>query len=244
MKYVIAIIMAVGVIMCAGESDIDYEVIKTVKLPQPETGEGISLSEALLNRQSVRNYLEKSMTLKEVSQLLWAGYGINRKNTRIPQLRGGFRTAPSAGALYPLELYLVVFNVDGLEEGLYHYNPADHSLELLKGGNLKNKLFEAALSQNAVKRSAACIVYSAVYSRTTGKYSDRGEERYVPMDLGHSGQNVYLQAVALNIGTVAIGAFDDVKLAEVINLSDSETPLYIMPLGKVEDDFYSRRDYE
>ncbi|MDY6787585.1 MAG: SagB/ThcOx family dehydrogenase [candidate division WOR-3 bacterium] len=242
MKYVITILMTMGFIMCAGQPDIDYDVIKAVKLPLPDIDSEISVSMALLNRQSVRNYIDKSLTMNEVSQLLWAGYGINRKNTNIPQLRGGFRTAPSAGALYPLELYLVVFNVDGLDEGLYHYNAAEHNLELLKKGNLKSKLFEAAMGQNAVKRSAACIVYSAVYSRTIAKYSDRGRQRYVPMDLGHSGQNVYLQAVGLNIGTVAIGAFNDELLADVISMSESETPLYIMPLGKVEDDFYSRRE--
>ena len=176
-------------------------------------------------RRSVRTYLNKPLTLTEVSQLLWAAQGINRGRE--------FRTAPSAGALYPLEVYLVAGNVDGLAEGVYKYRPHQHELLKIIHDDKRRELAAAALGQRYVQDGAAVIVIAAVYERTTQKYGQRGI-RYVHIEVGHAAQNIYLQAVSLNIGTVFVGAFDDDEVKRVLNLPDEEHPLSIMPVGKIE----------
>ena len=209
----------------------DTNFIK-IKLPDPSVIGEMSLNEALSKRRSVREYKDTCITLQEVSQLLWAAYGISDS---IKWNGFGLRTAPSAGALYPLELYLVSGNVSGLPAGIYKYRPKGHYLILIKLGEYLSDLCDASLNQEMVKKAPANIVYSAVFSRTTEKYGDRGRERYVCMDLGHSGENVYLQATALGIGTCAIGAFIDKDIAKVIGMPIDEEPLYIMPLGKLKE---------
>jgi len=195
----------------------------------------MSVEKCLAQRRSVRRYAEQPLTLAEASQLLWAAYGITKPVPDMPQLRGGVRTAPSAGALYPLELYIMASNVNGLVPGVYRYRPATHDLLFVAAGDKRHALFEAAGGQASVKSAPASIVYSAVFSRTTGKYGTRGRERYVCMDLGHSAENVYLQCASLGLGTCAIGAFDDDKLKSVVLMPKAETPLYIMPFGHLPD---------
>ncbi|HBR21926.1 MAG TPA: nitroreductase [Nitrospiraceae bacterium] len=194
-----------------------------IKLPEPKYDSNTSVEQALLERRSVRVYKDESLTLTEVSQLLWAAQGITDPR--------GFRTSPSAGALYPLELYVLAGNVNDLPNGVYKYKPHKHELAMVVEGDKRTELCNAALDQPRVKDAAAVIVFSAVYERTTGEYGERGI-RYVHIEVGHAAQNIYLQAVSLNLGTVVMGAFDDEEVKKIMNIGDKEQPLYIMPVGK------------
>lgn len=195
-----------------------------IKLPEPRHDSNISIEETLLKRRSIRDYSGEPLTLKEVAQLLWAAQGITGP--------GGFRTAPSAGATYPLETYLVVGDVKDLMAGVYRYAPEEHRLVRVLAGDRRAELASAALGQSWVRKAAIDIVFTAIYERTTGRYGERGV-RYVHMEVGHAAQNVYLQAVALELGTVVIGAFYDNRVAEVLKLPQNEQPLYIMPVGRM-----------
>lgn len=193
---------------------------KEVRLPEPKVKGSVSIEETLHQRRSVRDYKKGSMSLEEVSQLLWAGSGKNLYR----------RTAPSAGATYPLEIYLIAGEVEGLEPGVYHYSITQHSLEKTREQDVRRGLCRAALEQRMIERAPINIIIAADYRRTTGHYGQRGM-RYVHMEVGHVGQNVSLQAVALNMGTVMIGAFDDQRVKEILEIE--EEPLYILPVGKI-----------
>jgi SagB-type dehydrogenase family enzyme len=206
-----------------------------IDLPQPRFDGAVSVEAALKNRRSIREYLAKPLSLAEVSQILWAAYGITATRENMPAfLRGGFRTAPSAGARYPLDIYLAAFDVAGLSGGVYYYKSETHQLVRVVEGNPRSALSEACFDQPHFKTASAAIVYSAVYERCMVKYGQRGRDRYVCMDLGHSAENVYLQAHALEIGTCAIGAFTDLRLKKAVGMTREEEPLYVMPLGKVK----------
>ena len=196
----------------------------TVDLPQPRLRGVVSLEEALLNRRSVREYSEAPMTLVEVSQLLWAAQGLTSD--------WGGRTAPSAGALYPLELYLVAGNVSGLPPGVYKYQPVLRRLVLIKEGDLREPLARAAVNQTWMKDGAIEIVVAAVQDRTTVKYGERGV-RYVYMEAGHAAQNVLLQATALDLGATPVGAFYEDQVIELLDMPGNEAPLYIIPVGRL-----------
>jgi SagB-type dehydrogenase family enzyme len=205
-----------------------------IVLPAPQLRGELSVEEALHARRSVREYADSALTLAEVSQVLWAAYGVTMPIPDGPGfLRGGLKTAPSAGALYPLEVYVVAGHVGGLDAGVYRYKPEAHELHKVVRGDVRDELCRAAWGQDMVKRAPASIVYSAVFERTTGKYGTRGRERYVCMDLGHSAENVYLQCAALGLSTCAIGAFDDAAVKRVVGMPDAEEPLYIMPVGRL-----------
>ncbi len=204
---------------------------QVIKLPDPDYNGSVSVEEAMLNRRSVREFESKTLTLQQVSQILWAAYGVTKEMNSPSFLRGGFKTAPSAGALYPLEIYVVVGNVNGLSPGIYKYLPEGHQLMKIYHEDVRNDLAEAAINQDFIAQASMSLVYSAVYSRTTGKYGKRGKERYVCMDMGHSAQNVCLQVVAMNLGTCPVGAFDDMMVRNVVMLPNDEEPLYIMPIG-------------
>ena len=197
-------------------------MLKEIKLPVPDVSGDTTIEETLAKRRSIRSYSDAALSMKDVSQLLWAAQGITSKV--------GFRTAPSAGALYPLEVYLVAINVDGLNAGVYRYLPDDHSIIQTIEGNIGDELSIAALSQPHVRNCAANIVFATDYSRTTAKYGKRGI-RYAHIDVGHAAQNVCLQGVALGIGTCAVGAFDDEKVGQALRLPENETAIYILPLG-------------
>lgn len=199
------------------------ESLFTMTLPAPRLDGEKSLEYCLMERRSIREYLDLPLTLEEISQLLWAGQGVTSD--------WGGRTAPSAGALYPLELYLVAGNVKALDSGIYKYKPEGHVLIRVLVGDVRTKLAEAALSQEWVREAAINIVIAAVYERTTGKYGERGET-YVQMEAGHAAQNICLQATALDVGAVTIGAFYDSQVKEILHMIDDEIPLYIMPAGK------------
>ena len=204
-----------------------------IDLPAPRHDGDCSVERALSERRSVRKFGEGPLTLEQVSQLLWSAYGVTQAIPNAPGfLRGGLKTAPSAGALYPLEVYLVAGDVTGLEPGIYLYFPEGHRIGLIAEGDVRAALCTAALDQSWVREAPASLVYSAVYERTTAKYGARGRERYVCMDVGHSGENVYLQCGALGLGTCAIGAFDDVEVKRTVGMTKAEEPLYIMPVGR------------
>lgn len=206
-----------------------------IELPAPRFDGTVSVEAALKNRRSARTYIDAPLTLADVSQLLWAAYGITQTRDNAPSfIRGGLRTAPSAGARYPLDLYLAAFNVTGLPAGVYWYDSEKHQLMRTVEGDQRKEVSEAAFNQGMFETASAAIVYSAVYERSMVKYGQRGRDRYVCMDLGHSAENVYLQAYALKIGTVAVGAFTDLWLKKACGMTRPEEPLYIMPLGKVE----------
>lgn len=192
------------------------------ELPSPSLKSDRSLEQLLVQRRSIRDYSDTALSITEVGQLLWAAQGITHAQ--------GFRTAPSAGALYPLELYLVATRVAGLAEGVYHYQPGHHRLEKIRDGVL-DELSRSALSQSCVKQAAAVIVLAAVYERTTRKYGKRGR-RYVHMEVGHAAQNIFLQSIALDLATVTVGAFDDGKVAKVLHVPDEVQPLLLMPIGR------------
>ena len=192
-----------------------------VKLLQPVYESETSVEQALKLRRSIRAYKSGALTIIELSQLLWAAQGITAA--------WGGRTAPSAGAIYPLEVYVVVGDVQNLDDGFYHYNPNTHILTKKKSGDLRNDLAQSALGQSAIKNAPISILLAADYKRTTDRYGERGI-RYVHMEVGHIGQNIHLQAESLGLGTVVIGAFHDDKVKNTFNIK--EEPLYIMPVGK------------
>ncbi len=202
---------------CGGPVATPTATTEEVALPPPQTQGGMSLVEALALRRSIRSYTEQPLSWEEISQLLWAAQGVTD--------RRGFRTAPSAGALYPLEVYLV------LPEGWYHYRPADHRLEVRGRSDLRREIWMVGLNQEALLRAPALFVITGVVSRTAAKYGDRAE-RYVFLEAGHAAQNLLLQATALGLGAVPIGAFDDAGVRRVLGLSQAETPLYLIPVGR------------
>ncbi len=214
-----------------------HTILATVELPAPQTDGTMPLEKAINRRRSRRRYTGEALTLKDVSQILWAAYGLTKPIDGAPEfLRGGLRAAPSAGARYPLDLYLVAGNVEGLPPGVYLYDSEHHTLKLTIEGDIRAELCRAANSQQMVEQAPASIVYSATNSRTTDKYGERGRERYIYMDLGHSAENVYLQCEAMDLGTCAIGAFTDDKVAAAVGMTRNEKPLYIMPVGKATGD--------
>lgn len=195
-----------------------------VTLPKLRYESANSVEQALLKRRSVREFRDVPLLLDDLGQLLWAAQGITD--------RAGFRTSPSAGALYPLEVYAVARNVQGLPAGLYHYIPRGHALHRIADWDKRGALARAALDQPSITEASAVLALCAVYERVTGKYGERGL-RYVHMEAGHAAQNVYLQALSLQLGTVVLGAFNDRDLKGVLNLNGRETPLYLMPVGRM-----------
>jgi SagB-type dehydrogenase family enzyme len=194
-----------------------------IPLPQPRLDGEVSVESTLKQRRSTREFSAAPLGIEDVSQLLWAAQGVTNPE--------GFRTAPSAGALYPLEVYVVAGVVRELAAGVYKYQPFRHQLKQISRKDKRSELAEAALGQESVKNNAVVLVFSAVEKRTTAKYGSRGI-RYIHIEVGHAAQNVYLQAMSLGLGTVAVGAFDDDAVKRVLEMPAEEMALYLMPLGK------------
>ncbi len=207
------------------DSAKEKEAHEEVSLPEIDLNNK-TVSEVLYERLSRRDYTSDSLNLAQVGDLLWAAGGLN-----VDGVSGATRTAPSAGGAYPLDIYLVAGNVDGLEKGVYSYDHEAHSLEAVVAEERRDQLAAAALDQQFIVKAPIIIVIVAHYERTTSTYGERGK-RYVHMDTGYVSQNIYLKAEALDLGTVAIGAFDDEEVAEV--LSSEGAPLMIMPIGVPE----------
>lgn len=188
-----------------------------VSLPKPKLSGRMSLEETLAKRRSVRSFADRKLSMEEISQLFWAAQGITDP-------RMGFRTAPSAGALYPLETYAVT------PEAVYRYLPDKHGLAKVKDGDVRRELCAAGLGQAYIRQAPLDVVIAGVYERTRSKYGLRAE-RYVWLEAGHAAQNVLLQAVALGLGGVPIGAFRDRVVQQAIGCPDDHRPLYIIPIG-------------
>ncbi|MBN1862544.1 MAG: SagB/ThcOx family dehydrogenase [Dehalococcoidales bacterium] len=197
-----------------------------IRLPEPCLKGNLSLEEAITRRRSVRSFSTEAVTPAQLSRVLWAAQGITDMGRDL-------RAVPSAGATYPLEVYVVCGQdgVAGIGAGVYRYHPARHSLTLHLGGDFRADLARAALSQGCVARAPLTIVIGAYFTRTTRGYGQRGE-MYVHIEVGHAGQNIYLQAAALGLATVAVGAFRDQAVREALHLEADCQPLYLMPLGK------------
>lgn len=200
---------------------------ETTPLPEPKLTSGLSIEEALRERRSVRDYGDAGLSLADIAQLAWAAQGITEE-------RRGFRTSPSAGATFPIEIYFLLTGMEEVPDGVYRYANRDHHLERTLSGDKRRNVYEAALRQEAILRAPAAMVITGVVARTAARYGDRAG-RYVHMEAGHVAQNVALQAVGLDIGTVVIGAFDDDALKQALQLAEGESPLYVMPLGKLPD---------
>ncbi|MFC1528793.1 SagB/ThcOx family dehydrogenase [Candidatus Latescibacterota bacterium] len=194
-----------------------------IELPEPRYTSDVSIEQALSERRSCRSFADEPLTVPDVSQLLWAAQGITNER--------GYRTAPSGGALFPLETYVVVGNVVGLKNGIYRYKPREHSLAPVLMGDKRGELCDSALGQAFLREVPVSIVFSAIYERITEKYGERGKQ-YTHMEAGHAAQNVYLQAISLDLGTVVVGAFRDNDVKKIIPMEENEQPLYIMPVGK------------
>jgi SagB-type dehydrogenase family enzyme len=208
----------------------DYdECIERISLPEPETAADANLWQLLQQRRSRRDYrIDASLPLSMVSTMLWATQGITARHFDT-----FFRTAPSAGGLYPVETYLSVRDVEPIEAGIYHFRPHMFDLELLKRGNFSRPLAEAALGQNIVMSAQLTFAWSAMIARSTWKYRQRAY-RYIYIDSGHIAQNLYLAAEALGLGVCAIGAFFDDMANGVIGLDGrQEMVIYMATVGRV-----------
>lgn len=197
---------------------VELQNEKIVKLPPPRLESKISLEETLAKRRSIRSFSSAKLSWQEIGQLLWAAQGITAKNE-------GLRAAPSAGALYPLEMYVII------EEGVYHYRPNDHHLQRLLADNVRNELGRAALGQECVKDAPAVFVITGVIERTARKYGERSQ-RYVAIEAGHAAENLLLQATALGLGAVPVGAFHDEQIENLLKLPNGEKVLYLIPVGR------------
>ncbi len=189
----------------------------TIALPAPMREGRMSLEEAISRRHSVREFTQEPLNERELSQLLWAAQGITRRDS--------YRAAPSAGALYPLELYVAT------PTGFYHYRPHEHQLKRWSDRDLRPAIYRAGLEQEPLLEAPAVFVIAAVYERTGQKYGPARMPRYVHMEVGHAAQNLLLEAVALGLAGVPVGAFHDDELRRVLSLPADHRPLYLVPVG-------------
>ena len=204
------------------QQESNKQSVREIQLPAPVTAGRMSLEQTILNRRSQRSFIKRDLDLAQTGQLLWAAQGITARKSGY-----ALRSAPSAGALYPMEIYLLSAG------GVFHYLPAGHKLEPLLHSDLRGSLAEAALGQECVAQAALSIVICAVYGRITGRYGQRGI-RYTHIEAGHIAENIHLQAVALGLGSVPIGAFDDRQVKQILSLPEEQEPLYIIPVGYVD----------
>lgn len=187
-----------------------------IELPEPNKKGSMSLEQTIVSRRSYRDFSSNALSMEQISQLTWAAQG---------QEQGGrYRNAPSAGAIYPLEIFAVT------EEGLFHYLPDKRALEEILKEDLRGKLCSAAWGQEFIAEAPLTLIITAEFVRTTGRYGKRGI-RYVYMEAGHAAQNTHLQAESLGLGSVAVGAFDDVSVSNVLSLPENLEPVYMVAIG-------------
>ncbi|NQT23131.1 MAG: SagB/ThcOx family dehydrogenase [Candidatus Omnitrophica bacterium] len=208
---VISIIILLTSSALSAERDMEK-----IKLPKPRLKGTLSLEETIQKRRSVRSYSSKELTIEEVSQLCWACQGITDKR--------GFRAAPSAGAIYPLEVYILN------KDGIYHYVPKTHTLEKKSDKDVRVELARACLGQHFIQEAPFDMVICAVYERVSTRYGERAI-RYTDIEVGHAAQNVHLEAIALGLDSVPVGAFQDEAVSEVLGLPKNEKPIYVIPVG-------------
>ena len=219
LRPVIAALLIIGVITmaCPQQPQPREDARDLIQLPEPQLDGEMSVEAAIEARRSVRQFADEALTLQEIGQLAWAAQGITDEGR-------GLRATPSAGATYPLQILLVT------AESVSLYRPEAHALEPHITGDRRDALAQAALGQDSVRTAPLVIAVTALYERTAGLYGPRAE-RYVHMEVGHLGQNVHLQAVALGLGSVPIGAFDDGQVAECLGVVGGYVPLYLIPVG-------------
>ncbi len=197
----------------------------SISLPKPSSDGKVSVEKAIMERRTIRDFQDRSLSLIFLSQLLWAGQGITDP-------KGGKRAAPSGGALYPLDIYCVIGEkgVEGIESGVYHYSPEEHSILPISKGDRRKEIASASLGQTWMVRAPVLFIITAGYRRITGKYGERGI-RYALIEVGHVGQNLFLQAGALGLGAGIVGAFNDADVGRVMGAPPQHEPLLIMPVG-------------
>ena len=216
--------------MCSEKPSMKRSMIR---LPSPQLSGKVSLEETISRRRSVRKYRREPLDLAQLGQLLWAAQGLTGA--------GRVRAAPSAGRTFPLEIFVMVGErsivaretqqgAQEIEAGIYHYEVDSHSLSLHRPTDLRAELAGAALDQQFLVEAPVDIVICALADRTSGRYGERAE-RYVNMEVGHVGENIHLQAVALGLASVEVGAFDDEQVRKVLEVDKQTRPLYIMPVG-------------
>jgi len=204
-----------------------YPGVDLVPLPRPEERPDTGVLDAIAARRSIRSYTADPMTLDELGTLLQASAGITATTRGF-----AFRAAPSAGALYPVESYLVANRVEGLDPGVYHYGVAHHGLEAIHLQDVRKVVAAAGLGQPCLENASAVFIWTAMIDRCRAKYRDRGW-RYVYLDAGHIAAQLSLAAVALGLGSVQVGAFYDDELAELVGVDlDEEPPLYLSAVGR------------
>lgn len=189
----------------------------TINLPAPQLNNSFSLDQAILERRSVREFQHQDLTTEQISQLLWAGDGITDK-------KNNFRSAPSASGIFPMALYVVK------KDGLWLYDPSKHALKLVNKNDLQKNLAIASLGQSSVNDASINVVIVANFNGITKKYGDRGV-RYCYLEAGHIAQNLALEAVALGLASVPVGAFTDNDVKKVLELDETQQPIYIIPIG-------------
>ena len=210
------LVMLCGIFFIANSAMAEVNM-REIRLPKPSLKGGVSLEETISKRRSVRRYNQTELTTEQIGQLLWAAQGVTDSK--------GLRAAPSAGALYPLEIYVV------MNDELFYYVPVQHKLIFRKKDKgLREKLAKAAFGQSFIEEAPVSIVISGVYERVTARYGERGV-RYTYIEVGHAAENVHLEAVALGLASVPVGAFNDNAVSQLLELKEEETPLYIIPVG-------------
>jgi SagB-type dehydrogenase family enzyme len=199
-------------------------------LPAPDLELDVSLGAALRTRRSIRGFSPATLPLVAASSLLYAGYGLRGYHQVEGQMVSD-RSVPSAGGLYPLELYIAAQAVGGLDDGVYHYDSRAHQLELRRPGSIQQDLVQMSIGQEMIRDANLVIAITAIFQRTMWKYGQRGY-RYVLMECGHVGQNLYLAAAALGLGAVAIGGFFDDEVNRAFLLPQAEETIYLFCIGK------------
>ncbi len=197
-----------------------------MKLMPPVLDGDLSLERALEQRRTVRSFKDVHLTMQQFSQLLWAAQGITE--------HGGFkRAAPSGGTLYPADVYTVIGDtcVESLSAGIYHFEPRDYSINLVSGGDKRKDVALASLDQMWMAEAPVMFVLTAEYDRTTVKYGDRGT-RYALIEIGHIGQNIFLQCQSLGLESGIVGAFNDKDVTRIVGAKKNHEPLIIMPVGR------------
>ena len=207
-----------------------YSNVQIVNLPEPKDLSGMSFNEALLKRKSIREYSLEPIQLDQLSYILWAANGIRNREASQE-----FRTAPSAGALYPIETYLVVSDVSDLNPGIYHYSVQKHELETLKKGKFTREMVRAGMGQEMLRKAAVTFVWTAIFERSKWKYRQRAY-RYVYLDTGHIAENLALAATSLGLGSCQIGALFDDEVNLIIGVDGiEESVLYMSTVGQPAD---------
>ena len=222
--------MAGGGLDWSSKPDIykEYSTSSRIELPQPVPSSEVSLDQALRLRKSIRRFSTEPLSMKQLSYLLWASTGIQRI-----EMGHEFRTAPSAGALYPIETYLGVNNVEDVPEGIYHYSIRSHLLEQLKRGKYGRQISTAALGQRMCRDAAVVFIWTAVFQRSKWKYGQRGY-RYIYIDVGHIAQNLALSATSLGLGACHIGALFDEEVNSIIGIDGiNESVIYLTAAGRI-----------